>query len=175
MRTKGQFSKDSLADQISLYAVYIPILREELYSFVRLWNSHSIRKQKNRPNAVVGKPFMLYHYPGSHVQNWGVSFDASQLRTIKRDIGEWDIDGFLPPQTLEWCNEVLESLGHSSEAAARSLPTDRTAPYLEVYLQLRRRVEFHIQNQFQPTLSLLTTPTGARSWRVSISYEGLSA
>jgi hypothetical protein len=107
------------------------------------------------------------------VQNWGVSFDEEQLRTIKRDIGEWEIDGFLPPETLEWCNGVLESLGFDSQDAARSLPTDRTAPYLDVYLQLRRRAEFHIQNQFQPILSLLTTPTGARSWRVSISYESL--
>ncbi|KAF1974177.1 hypothetical protein BU23DRAFT_567696 [Bimuria novae-zelandiae CBS 107.79] len=103
LRTQGHFSKDNLADQISLYAVYILILREELYNFVRLWNSHSIRKQANRQNAVVGKPFMLYHYPGSHVQNWGIPFNSEQLRTIKEGVGEWEIDAYLPSETLSWC------------------------------------------------------------------------
>jgi hypothetical protein len=114
---------------------------------------------------------MLYHHPGSHVQNWGVSFDPEQLRTIREDIGEWDINAFLPPDTLEWCNGVLQSLGFESEAAARSLPIDRTAPYVDIYLELRRQVQSHIQNQFQPSLSLLAPPVGARNWRVCISYE----
>lgn len=147
--------------------MYIPILREELYSFVRLWNAHSIRKQKNRPNAVVGKPFMLYHHPGSHVQNWGVSFDANQLQTIKAEVGEWDVDSFLPPETSEWCNGVLQSHGFESTTAARSLPKDSVEPYLDIYLQLREQAQFHIQNQFQPRLSLLAAPVGARNWRVS--------
>ena len=151
--------------------MYVPILREELYSFVRLWNSHSIRKQKNRPNAVVGKPFMLYHHPGSHVQNWGVAFDTEQLREMKTNIGEWDIDAFLPLETLNWCNGVFESLGFSTTAAARSLPTDRTAPYIEIYLLLREKMEFHIQNQFEPALSLLATPVGAQHWRVSAWFQ----
>ncbi|KAF1970029.1 hypothetical protein BU23DRAFT_571086 [Bimuria novae-zelandiae CBS 107.79] len=33
LRTQGHFLKDNLVDQISLYAVYIPILRGELYNF----------------------------------------------------------------------------------------------------------------------------------------------
>lgn len=160
-----------MADQISLYAIYIPILREELYSFVRLWNSHTIRKQNNRPNAVVGKPFMLYHHPGSHVQNWGVPFDNEQLRTIKERIGSWDIDEYLPQETLEWCSAALQSMGYDSTIAACSIPTDRTIPYLNIYLQLREKINFHIQNQFQPKLSLLNPPTGARNWRVSTSYD----
>ena len=31
-------------------------------SYVQLWNTHSIRKQKDRPNAVTGKPAVLYYY-----------------------------------------------------------------------------------------------------------------
>jgi hypothetical protein len=116
---------------------------------------------------------MLYHHPGSHVQNWGVSFNTEQLRTMKEDIGEWDINAFLPQETMDWCNGVFQSIGFDPSAAARALPLDRTAPYLDVYLQLRDQAQFHIQNQFQPLLSLLAAPVGARNWRVSLSYEGL--
>lgn len=115
---------------------------------------------------------MLYHHPGSHVQNWGVPFDTEQLRAMKSSIGEWDIDAFLPPETQNWCNGVFESLGFSTTAAARSLPTDPTAPYIEIYLLLREKVQFHIENQFEPALSLLPTPVGAQNWRVSAWLQG---
>jgi hypothetical protein len=92
---------------------------------------------------------------------------------MKEDIGEWDINAFLPQETMDWCNGVFQSIGFDPSAAARALPLDRTAPYLDVYLQLRDQAQFHIQNQFQPLLSLLAAPVGARNWRVSLSYEGL--
>lgn len=114
---------------------------------------------------------MLYHYPGSHVQNWGVPFDSEQLRTIKEGVGEWEIDAYLPSETLSWCKGVLESIGFDSSSAAQSLPVDRTTPYLDVYLHLRRQAQFHIENQFQPLLSLLSAPVGARNWQVSTSYD----
>ena len=119
---------------------------------------------------MVGKPFMLYHRPGSHVQDWGVLFDTEQLRATKNSIGEWDIDAFLPPETLNWCNGVFESLEFDTTTAARSLSPDPTAPYIEIYLLLREKIQFHIQNQFKPALSLLSTPLSAQNWHVSALF-----
>ncbi|KAE8383936.1 hypothetical protein BDV23DRAFT_177436 [Aspergillus alliaceus] len=63
----GAYSKDSLADQVTLYAIYIPILRLEIISFVRTWNNHPIHVQKNRPYLVSGKSFMNYNYPNNEL------------------------------------------------------------------------------------------------------------
>jgi hypothetical protein len=41
----------------------MPIVQEEVYKYVELWNVYSIRKQPNRPNAVTGKPKFNYTYP----------------------------------------------------------------------------------------------------------------
>jgi hypothetical protein len=103
---------------------------------------------------------MLYHHPGSHVQDWGISFNSEQLRTIKESVIGWDMNAYLPQETLEWCSSALNSLGFD--------PTiiDRTEPFLEIYCQLREKIQYHIQNQLTPTLSLLQPPIGARNWQV---------
>jgi hypothetical protein len=54
------FRPNSLADEIGLLFVFMPILREELRQFVRLWNSHHIRKQSKRTHHVAGAPNELY-------------------------------------------------------------------------------------------------------------------
>lgn len=60
----GEYLADSLGNRIAFLAVYIPILREELPIFVNLWNSHYIRRQRNREDYLInGIPHILYHYP----------------------------------------------------------------------------------------------------------------
>ncbi|RAL05267.1 uncharacterized protein BO80DRAFT_451642 [Aspergillus ibericus CBS 121593] len=49
---KGDFSKDLIPDQIALYAVYMPILRSQIPSYVQSWNHHNIRKQPERPYII---------------------------------------------------------------------------------------------------------------------------
>jgi hypothetical protein len=60
---KGTYSRDNLADQIALYAVYMPVLRLEITSSVRTWNNHPIRLLRNRPQLVFGKTFMSFNHP----------------------------------------------------------------------------------------------------------------
>jgi hypothetical protein len=55
------FSKDSIPDQVSLLAIYMPILRAHIHAFVDVWNIHPIRPQPRRPYAVTGKPVMNYY------------------------------------------------------------------------------------------------------------------
>jgi hypothetical protein len=83
------FSKDSVPDQIALLAVYMPILRFHIPSFVRTWNVHGIRKQNNRPYVVHGKPFMNYNYPKQGIRNHGRDASQETLQTLWDDVKDW--------------------------------------------------------------------------------------
>ena len=89
MQNEGLFRSNVLADQIALLAIYIPLLCTEMQSFVRTWNVHRIRKQPNRPNAVPGKPYVLYHHPPDHVRNHGLSVNIPLLETLQNDVRDW--------------------------------------------------------------------------------------
>ena len=67
----GLFLKSSLADRITILAIYMPIIRREVYDFVHTWNIHHIHHQPNCPNVPTGKPFMLYHYPPAGFNDYG--------------------------------------------------------------------------------------------------------
>jgi hypothetical protein len=67
----------------------MPVLRIEITSFVRTWNNHSIRKQKNRPHSVPGKPYINYNYPPAGVLNHGLEFDEELYRSLQNDVQEW--------------------------------------------------------------------------------------
>lgn len=83
MHSEHLFEPDNLADKIALLAIYIPILRQEVQAFARMWNMHTIRKQPNRPNAVHGKPIMLYFYPQDPcIQNYGLKPDPQLLQEL---------------------------------------------------------------------------------------------
>jgi hypothetical protein len=52
--------QDQLADQVVFRYLFMPILRDELVSFVGTWNAHKIRAQPNRSHHVPGVPDELY-------------------------------------------------------------------------------------------------------------------
>ena len=89
LRDDGLFSKSSIPDQIALLAVYLPVIRFHIASFVRTWNIHNIRKQANRPHVVHGKPFMNYFYPGEEVRNHGQDADQAALQAMWEDVKDW--------------------------------------------------------------------------------------
>lgn len=67
----------------------MPMIRTEIYSYVELWNVHRIRKQRNRPNSVAGKPYMLYHHPKEDVQDYGLPIKQEVL-----DVQRQSVHGF---------------------------------------------------------------------------------
>jgi hypothetical protein len=87
---------------------------------------------------------------------------------MKQKVENWDIDGYLPFETYSWCKSLLSTLGFDHDAVDLPTAQDRTAPLIDIYLQLRARVQEHIDGGFQPQLSLLETPTGAHDWLVRI-------
>jgi hypothetical protein len=74
------FNSNSQADQIALCAIHFPVLHEKSYSYVYVWNAHRIRPQKNRPNTVVGKPYMLYNNRQPPTEEWGISVHKEIVR-----------------------------------------------------------------------------------------------
>lgn len=84
---KGEYDKDSIVDRVVFLAIYLPILREEIMEFVNLWNTHSIRKQSNRPHVVPGIPHVLYHYPHlSGGVQCGTYVDPELLKPAQEDL-----------------------------------------------------------------------------------------
>jgi hypothetical protein len=68
----------------------MPLIRIEIWSYVRLWNVHSIQNQKKRPDGVYGKPFFLYHYPEDcGVEDYGILPDKNLLEGLLNGMGDW--------------------------------------------------------------------------------------
>jgi len=64
-RDDGLFDNASESDLITMAIIYLPIIRKQVEHFAHLWNIHSIRKQRNRPYLIAGKPILNYF----HVQH----------------------------------------------------------------------------------------------------------
>jgi hypothetical protein len=67
----------------------MPILRQEIYEFVEIWNYHAIRKQRKRPYLPTGKPVVLYMTPPPGVRDYGLSPDPVLLETLRADVEAW--------------------------------------------------------------------------------------
>jgi hypothetical protein len=82
--------KDDLADIIAFFAIYMPIIRTEVVAFTELWNNHSIRAQKQRPNHIKGKPRVNYLWPkGDNVKNWGIPINPEKIKELQADLDGW--------------------------------------------------------------------------------------
>jgi len=139
----------------------MPVLRAEIIRFVRTWNTHKIRRQNNRPNAVPGKPFILYNAPGLGVQDWSQPVNLSSLRTMREQHASWDLDTYLPPETYEWCQVFFASIEFNPMTAFLQEDHDIFNPSSDVYLQLRTALQAHIDcGNVNPVLSIVEHPTG---------------
>ncbi|PWY62025.1 hypothetical protein BO83DRAFT_460335 [Aspergillus eucalypticola CBS 122712] len=159
----GDFSKDMIPDQITLYAVYMPILRTQVSSYVHTWNQHSIRKQRERPHVISGRPFMNYYHP-EHTINHGLLVHEESLQQLRNSVQGWDMTEYLPAETLEWCQGILLGLGFDPEKPPPVHPDEAEAPFHTIYLGLRERVITHIRSGAKPDLTLSEAPTGAFDW-----------
>ena len=84
------FYTDCEADKIALLFIYFPLIRNEIYNFVNLWNNHRIRSQKKqRPNLPTGKPSVLYYTPPDGTSNYGVTPDHNTLNMLMAEVAAW--------------------------------------------------------------------------------------
>ena len=79
----------NIPSKVALLALYMPWLRSRIAGFVQMWNSHTIKSQRKRLNAIVGKPYMLYNYPADGIINHGLSVDIDSLDTIEADVEDY--------------------------------------------------------------------------------------
>jgi hypothetical protein len=162
---QGLFVKSNLHDRIALLAVYMPVLRNEVANFVTTWNSHRIRRQRGRPNCVSGVPYQLYHYPQQQgAADYSVAVPELMRQQFARGTEDWDIDAYLPNETLEWCRKSMAEVDFDPEAPPPVPHTEIEKPYCMVYMHLREAIFQHIVSAVEPTLGILASPTGARNW-----------
>ncbi|OXV08381.1 hypothetical protein Egran_03852, partial [Elaphomyces granulatus] len=60
LQNHGLYESDVLEDCVVFLFVFVPILRDEIATFVETWNEHRIRSQRNSANHVAGIPNELY-------------------------------------------------------------------------------------------------------------------
>jgi hypothetical protein len=162
LEADGLWNEDFLSCRIALLAVYMPILRQILQRFVDQWNHHRIRRQKNRPHVVPGQPYVLFYYP-EVAQNFQQIISPDLLADFKADIGAFDIDEYLPRDTLAWCSTQLQSWGYGNLSGEEFQRTGQRI-HTDAYLRLRNAIDQHIQSGNREGLSLCTPPTGGRDY-----------
>jgi hypothetical protein len=64
------------------------IIRGAVDEFVEYWNSHKIRKQRDRPNSVSGKPVVLYKYQ-PNITRYGYDANATLIAELEADFTDW--------------------------------------------------------------------------------------
>ncbi|KAG8674007.1 hypothetical protein FPOAC1_007326 [Fusarium poae] len=153
---EGQFSHDYLSDRIAILYLYMPIIREELTEFVRIWNVHYIRKQANRPHVNPGQPWNLYFQPeAKDSKSYAEAIPMDRLQTLLNifESDSIDLDAYLPKDTIAVCNTILEGQDN--------FPIDSPMqPKYSVYLFLRAQLEIYITLKKEPFIGLLDIPTG---------------
>ncbi|KAJ5788189.1 hypothetical protein N7457_003179 [Penicillium paradoxum] len=153
LHNEGLFSSTAVPEQIALFAIYMPILRSHIKSYVQTWNIHNIRKQADHPERAPGKPYMNYHHPPKGVENFGLPADVPTLQAMQQHHADYDIEEYLPPDTLHWCETQLQELGFDPYKPPARLPGD-LQPFRSVYLALRERAWRHERSAAQPKLAL---------------------
>ncbi|KAL3496438.1 hypothetical protein BJX62DRAFT_222109 [Aspergillus germanicus] len=136
----------------------------QIGSFVRTWNQHSIRKQPNRPHLVPGKPYMNYNFPVIGIENQGIQFNMDLFKRLQDDVQDWDIDEYLPPETYSWTRNQLLQLLYDPQQPPPIAGDHVLTPFRTIYLELRSRIQVHIQAGSQPILQLSQPPIGAFNW-----------
>ena len=171
----GLFSGSDM-DILCIQAIYMPLIRKEVFDFVDSWNNHYIRRQPNRPQHPTGRPWMMYFHPEDNVPTFGSAVNNNTLQLLQNDVAEYgkyyskylyincmniriDLDLYLPTDIIKWVTSILARHG-------RQIPEAWTDDHLSIYQLLRLEVQKHIDigNQY-PTLRLLPTPVQPWTWQ----------
>ncbi|KAJ3454452.1 hypothetical protein MRS44_018346 [Fusarium solani] len=156
----GLFQPDRLAHQIAVYALYGPMIRQEVADFMEMWNGHRIRPQKNREHLVAGIPMDLYKT--SEVENWAVHLGPAArdgLAQMMAAVDYIDIDDLLDPTTTDWCDQQLRDLQFDGQLDGE---LDHKRPHLAIYLRLRDKIQVHLDCGASPVLSIPESPVGGQ-------------
>ncbi|KAJ5902661.1 hypothetical protein N7495_003189 [Penicillium taxi] len=158
LQSEGLFS-ESIPEQVALLAVYMPSIRSSIKCFVGTTNQHHSRPRTE--NAIAGKPFYNYTCPADGIEDYKLTVDKTHLRGLQQHVESWDVDKYLPSETMVWC------LGHFQEMGFDPLDMRRDSldqPFRNIYLELRQRALNHYNAGAYPVLSLCSEPTSVSEW-----------
>ncbi|KAI0885049.1 uncharacterized protein GGS22DRAFT_137816 [Annulohypoxylon maeteangense] len=172
-----RFDRNSIPDQVALYAIYGDILRREIAEFVEDWNTHRIRYHPGMNHVVTGQVNEMWNNLGNTgVSDYGQSVRGDlELEELVEQLSAplygYDFDSFLAPETQRVCDEWLAEhpLGHIG---------DRRHPYIESYLGLKAHLEQHVANGREPRLAFNEFPRGGPRWyrdQLNIHREHMEA
>jgi hypothetical protein len=100
LRGANLYHQHLLADQVLVLFLFMPLLREELNTFVRTHNAHPIRAQKNRSQHVPGVPDELYRT--KKYEQHGFTVNMQVLSALQGALPDY---GIIFPN-IEWAVSV---------------------------------------------------------------------
>ncbi len=106
--------QDVALDRITVAAIFMRYIRREVAQFVYLWNTHTIRKQNDRPYLVTGKPWALHANMDGEREDYKINITPDQLAAIRSRVPLFDVEYYLPEATLLWCETWLKDNGYST-------------------------------------------------------------
>ena len=158
MEREQDWSEHRVADRIALLYIFLPQVHWEIGKFVRVWNAHTIRAQRNRPHVVPGVPSDNYFGPDTATRvNCAVPVDNEHLARMEEAVAvdRPNITGYLPEEMLELCQAMMATLNGN---AMPDVEPDR--PFLGQYRHLRDALQRHEDQRSALHLQLAEKPTG---------------
>jgi hypothetical protein len=70
-----------------MLAIYMPIIRFAVASYVEVWNCHWIRRDRKRKNHVAGNPKFLYQH--LEIDRYGQPVDVNLIAELDDDFTDW--------------------------------------------------------------------------------------
>ena len=143
-------------DKSCLQYIYMDIICAHIHQFVAIHNSHSIRRQWLRSHFLpTGQPYLLYYYPDS-VRDYKTPVNADRLAELEAEVNNFDLEQYLPTETLKLYAELLSAGGYPAEY----LYSDTR--HRSAYVFLRERAAAYILNGRE--INLFNSPTGTEEW-----------
>ena len=153
---EGYFDGSDI-DKSCLQFIYMDIIRSHIHTFIEVHNSHRISRQRKRDHYLpTGQPFALYYYPESGIRDYSEPVNIDLLSRLEEEVQDYDLDEYLPLNTIELYKRLLTSGGYATEFAY-------SAPdHCEAYKFLRTAVWNFIRDGSE--INIFTQPTGAAEW-----------
>jgi hypothetical protein len=107
---------------------------------------------------------MLYFYPeATHGMQCSVPVPPEHIQQVQEELSSFEIDEFLPPGVLAWCQQTLATLKFDN-LDGRQVNDAGQRRHRLAYIDLREQAHQHILEGFHPFLTESEKPYNARHW-----------
>jgi hypothetical protein len=165
LKTSLWFREDCPTDKVVLTFIFIPIISDEVFDWVKDRNAMPMRSQsKQRPYTIKGVPNDLYTNPAPESPIVGFPLDREMHQSLEARVAAYDHNEYLTPETKHWCDVTLRSL-HFSPPVATDFITElgeyECPDWYKTFIRLARQ---HEDEGHSPPLSVSPHPRGSWGW-----------